>query len=273
MLSSHGVAPEVTKSSLPMAAVFPIGNLSRFLRPAQTFAEPAKAIAEQVTLHRVLILEKDAALARLLASGLVSDQVMVDIAHDVHEAAQRIENRSYGVVVLGHDTADAATGNLLRTIRAKHSTTGVLVLTRKGRPQEMVDMLDQGADDCLAKPFSLIELMARVRAMQRRSTGTSVPIVPVLNGLVLNRTEYRVERCGRKIVLTPREFALLEFLVDNPGKVLSRSTLMQAVWAMEGDANTNIVDVYMKYLRDKLDADGEESLIRTVRGVGYLLNN
>ena len=89
---------------------------------------------------------------------------------------------------------------------------------------------------------------------------------------MLNRTEYRVERSGRSIDLTPREFALLEFMVENAGKALSRSTLMRAVWNMTEDANTNIVDVYMKYLRDKLDCNEEESLIRTVRGVGYVLN-
>jgi two-component system copper resistance phosphate regulon response regulator CusR len=135
----------------------------------------------------------------------------------------------------------------------------------------LVNALDRGADDFLYKPFSLLELMARVRALRRRSAAQERSPRRRSNGLVLFADQCRVERDGRSIDLTPREFALLEVLVENAGKTLSRAMLTQRVWNMSAETNTNIVDVYIKYLRDKIDGDHDEKLIRTIRGLGYVL--
>jgi DNA-binding response OmpR family regulator len=131
--------------------------------------------------------------------------------------------------------------------------------------------LDQGADDYLIKPFSLKELMARIHSLLRRNSTPEVRSANVGN-LTINREEHRVMRGERRIDLTPREFEILAYLMSHAGKTVSRITLMREVWNIPFDPSTNIVDVYMKYLRDKVDLDGEEKLIRTVRGVGYVLS-
>ena len=161
---------------------------------------------------------------------------------------------------------------LLQLLRTTQPALPVLVLTGRSRTEDMVKALDHGADDCLLKPFSLLELMARVRVLLRRATPASAGAERA-TGLVLDRSEYRVVRNGRQIHLTPREFTVLEYLMEHAGKAISRATLMQDIWKMPLETNTNIVDVYMKYLRDKIDGEGEEKLIQTVRGVGYVLRN
>lgn len=248
----------------------PFGDFASFLKSSAGLVERTETSVQ--TTQRILILEEDGPLVRLLSKGFATELLAVDAAGNEEEALSQLSKRPYGVVILSLDLSNNAALRLLRSVRALCPSAGILVLGRLGNLQGMVSILDQGADDYLAKPFSLLELTARVRALYRR-TGTVNQVAPKAPAtLVLNRTEYRVERSGRSIDLTPREFALLEFMVENAGKALSRSTLMRAVWNMTEDANTNIVDVYMKYLRDKLDCNEEESLIRTVRGVGYVLN-
>jgi len=133
-----------------------------------------------------------------------------------------------------------------------------------------VQALETGADDCLSKPFSLIELQARVHALLRRNSGL-IPNCSLVGDLTLYRDEHRVERNGRRIDLTPREFAILEVLMRNPGHPVSRATLLEEVWNMSPESATNIVDVYVKYVRDKIDLPGEVRLTHTVRGFGYEL--
>jgi DNA-binding response OmpR family regulator len=146
------------------------------------------------------------------------------------------------------------------------------VLTARNRTEDLVSALEQGADDCLIKPFSFLELLARLRSLLRRNSSLPVCASKVGN-LTINREEHWVMRGERRIELTAREFVLLEYLMNNVGKAVSRMTLMRDVWNINFDSTSNIVDVYMKYLRDKIDLDEEVKLIRTVRGVGYVLSS
>jgi two-component system copper resistance phosphate regulon response regulator CusR len=136
--------------------------------------------------------------------------------------------------------------------------------------EDKVTALRTGADDCVAKPFSLMELLARVRALVRRNSGV-IPNCSTVGDLVFYREEHRVERNGRRIELTPREFAILDVLMRNAGLPVSRATLLEEVWNSSSEPSTNIVDVYMKYVRDKIDSPGEPRLTHTVRGIGYAL--
>jgi DNA-binding response OmpR family regulator len=163
---------------------------------------------------------------------------------------------------------------VIKQIRPSHPRLPILVLTARNRTEDMVSALEQGADDCLIKPFSFLELLARVRCLLRRnSTSATVVNASKVGNLTINRDEHWVMRGERRIDLTAREFTLLEYLMNNVGKPVSRATLMREVWNIAIDSTSNIVDVYMKYLRDKIDSSEEVKLIRTVRGVGYVLSN
>jgi DNA-binding response OmpR family regulator len=160
--------------------------------------------------------------------------------------------------------------SLLQRVRVAKPRLPMMVLTARSRIEDKVKAFQCGADDFLAKPFSIMELLARVHALLRRQNGL-IPNRSTVGGLTLDREERRVERNGRRIDLTPREFAILEYMMRNAGRPVSRSTLSEEVWNMPHDPSTNIVDVYMKYVRDKVDRPGEPKLTHTIRGVGYEL--
>ena len=220
--------------------------------------------------YRVLILEESVSLAKLLATGLSAEAFAVDVAHDLPSAYNMVQDLSYDLVIADLDTAGSDVSGLLGMLRGGRTDLHVLALSVRNGVDNLVAALEQGADDYLFKPFSLVELMARVRALRRR---TAMPAQPVSkpSKLVLHPNLCRAERDGRMIELTPREFALLDYLMQNAGKTVSRALLTQEVWNMPAEANTNIVDVYIKYLRDKIDGNHEEKLIRTVRGMGYFI--
>ncbi len=221
---------------------------------------------------RILVVEDDVPLARLLGTWLTTEGFETEQAHDGLEALAKLAVFSYTLVLLDLNLPGMDGSTLLGKVHLEHPDISVLVLTGRNRPEDMVLTLNQGADDCLVKPFSLVELLARIRALLRRRASVPVEAAHLQQpALLLNREEYRVERDGRKIDLTPREFALLEFLMEHSPRPVSRATLMEQVWRVPFDPTTNIVDVYMKYLRDKIDCTGEAKLIRTVRGVGYAL--
>ncbi len=231
------------------------------------------SIAEGAAPVRILVVEDDVPLARLLCSWLYTEGFAGDVAHDGDEALQKLLCEDFQLVLLDLNLPGMDGLTLMRKVHVEKPGLPIMVLTGRSRTEDTVTSLNDGADDCLVKPFSLIELLARIRALlRRRSAAQGVENLPkTATGLLLNREEYRVERNGRRIELTPREFDLLEFLMQHAPKPVSRAMLMEKVWHVPFDPSTNIVDVYMKYLRDKVDAGDEQKLIRTVRGVGYAL--
>ena len=233
---------------------------------------PLTAARSAATGARILVVEDDVPLARLLGSWLGTEGFVTELAYDGEEAAAKLASRMYQLVLLDLNLPKIDGMTLLERLHSEQPALPVLVLTGRARTEDRVLTLNQGADDCLVKPFSLVELLARIRALMRRRAGVASEVAALLpSGLTLNREQYRVERDGRKIELTPREFALLAFLMEHAPKPVSRATLMEEVWHIPFDPSTNIVDVYMKYLRDKIDCGDEPKLIRTVRGIGYAL--
>jgi DNA-binding response OmpR family regulator len=221
---------------------------------------------------RVLVAEDDNALAGFVRKGLEAEHYAVDIARDGEEAQYMAEEYDYDLVILDLTLPQTDGLHVLKQVRAKKSGLPVLVLTARSRVEDRVKGLELGADDYLTKPFSFSELSAHVRALLRPG---SRPAESVLRAedLELNRVERKVKRAGRRIELTPKEFALLEYLMLNAGRRVTRTMIIEHVWNLTFDTMTNVVDVYINYLRKKVDAGFGHKLIRTVRGVGYQLGS
>ena len=221
------------------------------------------------TAGRILVVEDDQPLSRFLSRTLAAASHRIELAHDGATALKMLQP-AIDLLILDINLPGLDGFSVLRSLRPLYPKLPVLVLTALSRTEDMVMAFESGADDCLIKPFSYVELLARVGALLRRNSGV-LPRTSTVNDLILHREEHRVERAGRRVELTPREFDLLAFLMRTPGTPISRATLMEEVWGTEFDPSTNVVDVYMKYLRDKVDLPGETKLVRTVRGVGYVL--
>jgi two-component system, OmpR family, copper resistance phosphate regulon response regulator CusR len=217
---------------------------------------------------RILIAEDDEALARFVCQGLESESHVVNIAPDGELARTAVTDNNYDAVILDLNLPKLDGVNVLRHLRLKKPSVPVLVLTQRTRVEDRVQCLDTGADDYLAKPFSFSELSARLRALARRSHLPSESVLTVAD-LKLDRVERRVERAGRRIELTTKEFCLLEYLMRNAGRQVTRSMIVEHVWNLTFDTTTNVVDVYINYLRRKIDDGHPAKLIHTVRGVGY----
>jgi DNA-binding response OmpR family regulator len=221
---------------------------------------------------RILIVEDDVSLGKFLSRALKLKLFSVEVSLDGEAAWEALQNSLYDLVILDLNLPRIDGLELLKRVRQTQPALRMLVLTARNRTEDLVSALEQGADDCLLKPFSFLELLARVRGLLRRA-GSSAVSSSKLGDLSIDREQHRVLRAERTIDLTPREFAILECLMDNAGKTVSRMTLMRDVWNIPFDPANNIVDVYMKYLRDKIDIAGEVKLLHTVRGVGYVLRN
>lgn len=221
---------------------------------------------------RVLVAEDDNALASFVRKGLEAEHYAVDIASDGAEAQYMAEEYDYDLVILDLTLPQTDGLHVLKRVRAKKSGLPVLVLTARSRVEDRVKGLDLGADDYLTKPFSFSELSARVRALLRRGSRPAESVLRAKD-LELNRVERTVKRAGRRIELTPKEFALLEYLMLNAGRRVTRTMIIEHVWNLSFDTMTNVVDVYINYLRKKVDVGFGHKLIRTVRGVGYQLGS
>ena len=219
---------------------------------------------------RVLVVEDDKPVASFLRKGLEAENYAVDVAGDGKEAVLMADAYEYDLVMLDLGLPESDGIEVLKHVRLQKPSLPVLVLTGRSRVEDRVKGLDIGADDYLTKPFSFSELSARVRALLRRGTRTLDSCLRVVD-LEINRIERTVKRGDRKIELTPKEFALLEYLMRNAGRRVTRAMIIEHVWNLSFDTMTNVVDVYINYLRRKVDEGFEVRLIRTVRGVGYQL--
>ncbi len=217
---------------------------------------------------RILVAEDDRPVAAFISKGLAAQTNVVDIAGDGEEAMFLAEHYDYDVVILDVNLPKADGFSVLQRIRAKKPDLAVLFLTGSVQVSDRVKGLDLGADDYLTKPFSLSELLARVRAVVRRSARPVESVLKV-EDLVMDRVQRAVTRAERAISLTPKEFALLEYLMRNAGRSVSRPMIIEHVWNLGFDSTTNVVDVYINYLRKKIDGESPTKLIHTIRGVGY----
>jgi DNA-binding response OmpR family regulator len=217
------------------------------------------------------MVERDPDLASVLSAELRGNHFVVDVVCQWEQAAEALRGKIlYDLLMLDLVEEHGDSLALIHRLRPILPSLPMLVLTPRNNVQDKVCAFEAGADDCLSKPLALTELLARIRALVRRKS-SAVSNCSRVADLVLHREERTVERNGRRIDLTPREFALLDVMMRNAGKSVSRVTLLSEVWNLAGQPSTNIVDVYMKYVRDKVDLTGEAPLIHTLRGFGYVI--
>ncbi|MBI3084770.1 MAG: response regulator transcription factor [candidate division NC10 bacterium] len=219
---------------------------------------------------RILVVEDDRKVAGFIRKGLTEEGYAVDVASDGETGLAMGLDRLHDVIVLDVMLPGMPGFQVVRELRQAKVTTPVLLLTARDAVEDKVQGLDAGADDYLTKPFAFAELLARIRALLRRGTAARAPLLQVAD-LTLDPATRTVTRGREAISLTNREFALLEYLMRNAGRVLTRTMIAEHVWDYSFDSGTNVIDVYVNYLRKKIDAGRERKLIHTVRGVGYVL--
>jgi|SRR5580704_56499 len=217
---------------------------------------------------RILVAEEDAPLAEFLHQRLLQEQFAVEVVRDGMEAQRLALEQDYDLVILDLNGPGFSGLDVLRGIRSKKPDLPVLMVAGDGLVEERVRGLDAGADDYLVKPFVFAELSARIRAVVRRGSRPARAVLHI-GDLELDRVTHAVRRGSQDIGLSPREFALLEFLMRNEGQPVSRTSIVHEVWKLDFDTSTNVVDVYINYLRRKVDTGHGHALIRTIRGVGY----
>ncbi len=219
---------------------------------------------------RILVVEDEKRIADFLGRGLESAGYAVDIAPDGRTAIEMVHATDYDLITLDLMLPDMDGLQVLEKIRNRKVNPPVLVLSARGAVEDRVKGLELGADDYLIKPFAFVELLARVRVLLRR--GQPTPEKLTVGELSLDCIRRKVTRAGENIDLAPKEFSILEYLMRNKGRPLSRTMIVEHVWDMDYDGLTNIVDVYIRHLRSKIDDDFPTKLIHTVRGVGYMLD-
>jgi len=219
---------------------------------------------------RVLMVEDEVRLAETVRRGLVAEGFVVDVVHDGPEGLFAAQTRDYDVVVLDIMLPGLNGYDVCRQMRAAGLWTPVLMLTAKDGEYDQVDAFDLGADDYLTKPFSFVVLVARLRSLIRRGAPER-PTLLTAGDLALDPATRRVRRGEAEVSLTPREFGLLQFLMRHRGEVVSKSEILQSVWDMNYDGDDNVVEVYIGYLRRKIDQPFGRRSIQTVRGAGYRL--
>jgi len=221
---------------------------------------------------RILVIEDEKKVARFIKKGLEEEGYAVDLAPDGEEGLARVLDQVHDLIILDIALPKIDGLQVLKKLRERKVPTPVLLLTVRAAIEDKVLGLDSGADDYLTKPFAFQELLARIRALLRRKAETGPPLLQV-EDLVLDPARHLVTRVGERIDLTSKEFALLEYLMRNAGRVLTRAMISEHVWNYDFDTETNVIDVYVNYLRRKIDSGREKKLIHTVRGSGYALKS
>jgi two-component system copper resistance phosphate regulon response regulator CusR len=221
---------------------------------------------------RILVIEDEKKVARFIKKGLEEEGYAVDLASDGEEGLARVLDQVHDLIILDIALPKIDGLQVLKKLRERKVPTPVLLLTVRATIEDKVLGLDSGADDYLTKPFAFQELLARIRALLRRKAEVGPPLLQV-EDLVLDPARHLVTRGGERIDLTSKEFALLEYLLRNAGRVLTRAMISEHVWNYDFDTETNVIDVYVNYLRRKIDSRGEKKLIHTVRGSGYVLKS
>lgn len=223
-------------------------------------------------MKKVLLVEDDTRIAQFVQRGLEAEGYVIDVANDGDLALAMARNHGYALIILDRMLPGYSGIEICRLLRVERNPALVLMLTAMDELQDKVDGLKSGADDYLTKPFAFDELLARMEALLRRgATPPKEDAALSVGDLTLNMNSKKAWRNMREITLTAREFALLSYLISHAGTVISRSRLLDNVWNIDFDPGTKVVDVYIRYLRQKIDEPGEESLIQTVRGFGYKL--
>jgi two-component system, OmpR family, copper resistance phosphate regulon response regulator CusR len=221
---------------------------------------------------RILLVEDEEKVSRFIVRGLAAEGFAVDGAGDGAAGLELATTYDYDLIVLDLMLPGLSGTEVLRRIRANNHRVPILMLTARDAVADKVEHLEAGADDYLTKPFAFAELMARVKALLRRGSVERPSVLRVAD-LDLDRLSQQVKRASRRIELTAKEYSLLEYLMANAGRVLSRTMIIDHVWDQSFDGATNIVDVYVRHLRSKVDDGHDKKLIRTVRGVGYKISD
>ncbi len=221
---------------------------------------------------RILVIEDEKKIADFIKRGLKEEGYAVDVAHDGEEGHFLAKANDYDLILLDLMLPKMDGLSVCKKLKEGRSLTPIIMLTAKGEVKDKVAGLDSGADDYLTKPFAFEELLARVRAILRKKDSQAVTKLQV-DDLTLDLLTHKVARAGKEISLTAKEYALLEYLMRNDGSIVTRTMISEHVWDIDFDTFTNVIDVYINYLRNKIDNGHKNKLIQTIRGRGYVLKS
>src|ERR1700685_3655060 len=221
---------------------------------------------------RILLMEDEPKVAGFVERGLTAERYAVDVSSDGQEGWELAEAYPYDLIILDLMLPTLEGREVLQRIRKKNTTVPVLILTARDTVDEKVRLFEMGADDYFTKPFAFAELLVRAKALLRRGPVNRSSTLRI-GDLELDRLTQSVKHHGKRIDLTAKEYSLLEYLMQNPDRVLSRNMIIEHVWDQSFDGITNIVDVYVRHLRSKIDEGAESRMIRTVRGTGYMIRS
>ena len=221
---------------------------------------------------RILLVEDEKKVADIIVRGLKAERYAVDVCHDGQQGWETADAYDYDLIILDLMLPGLSGTQILEKVRRKNSQVPILILTARDDMDDKVTNFELGADDYLTKPFAFAELQLRIKALLRRGPVNRSSVLRV-SDLEIDRLSQKVKRAGKKIELTGKEYSLLEYLATHPGRVFSRTMIIEHVWDQSFQGLTNIVDVYVRHLREKIDDPFPQKLLRTVRGVGYSLSD